>query len=109
MSRYFVRSDDRKAMTLAPGVEAMIASGEQMTASVVDLAPGAEVVLHAHPHEQIGVVLAGRARFTIGDEEQVLESGDFYRIPGGVEHRAVALEGGARVIDCFHPVRDDYS
>ena len=96
-------------MALAPGISAKIGSGQSMTASVVELSPGAEIERHDHPHEQIGVVLEGSARFTIGDEERVLEAGDFYRIPGGVGHHAVALAEGARVIDCFHPVREDYT
>lgn len=109
MSRYFIPGAERKSMTLAPGVEATIATGERMTASVVELSPGAEIAPHDHPHEQIGAVLEGRVRFTIGDEERVLEAGDFYRIPGGIGHSAIALDDGARVVDCFHPARDDYT
>jgi quercetin dioxygenase-like cupin family protein len=31
-----------------------------------------------------------------------------YTIPGGVTHRVVALEEGAKALDIFHPVREDY-
>ena len=55
--------------------------------SVVDIARGAVVEEHAHPHEQVGMVLQGRAVFVIGGEEKTLKAGDLYRIPGGVRHR----------------------
>jgi quercetin dioxygenase-like cupin family protein len=63
---------------------------------------------HAHPHEQIGLMLEGRAVFFIGGEEKTLGPGDMYRIPGNVRHRVVALEEPVQVLDIFHPVREEY-
>ncbi len=79
-----------------------------MMLSLVDFEPGAVVEAHSHPQEQCGLMLEGRARFFVGDEEQVLGPGDMWKIPGGVTHRVVALDEGCRALDIFHPIREDY-
>jgi quercetin dioxygenase-like cupin family protein len=76
--------------------------------SLVEMEPHAVVEEHAHPHEQIGLMLEGRAVFFIGGEEKTLGPGDMYRIPGNVRHRVVALEEPVQVLDIFHPVREEY-
>lgn len=108
MSRYFTSASERPRQTIFPGVHIHTAAGVQMMLSYVDLEPGSVVEEHSHPHEQVGMVLEGRATFYVGDEERVLEAGDMYCIPGGVIHRVVALDEGAKALDIFHPVRDDY-
>jgi quercetin dioxygenase-like cupin family protein len=76
--------------------------------SLAELTPHSVVQEHAHPHEQVGLILEGRLVFTIGDEEKTLTAGDFYRIPGNVRHKVVTLEEPARVLDIFCPVREEY-
>lgn len=76
--------------------------------SIVDFQPHAVVEEHAHPHEQIGMVLEGQAIFFIGDEQKTLGPGDLYRIPGGVRHKVIALGQPVRAFDIFHPVREEY-
>jgi quercetin dioxygenase-like cupin family protein len=71
--------------------------------------PGHTVPIHSHPHEQTGMVHAGRARLTIGGEERVVEKGDFYCIPGGVPHGDTCIGDEPFVmLDIFHPVREDF-
>jgi quercetin dioxygenase-like cupin family protein len=79
-----------------------------MMISVVTLQAGAEVLEHCHLHEQMGVLLSGQLRFTIGDVTRVVNPGDIWRIPSGVKHRVVAVGGPATAIDVFHPIREDY-
>jgi quercetin dioxygenase-like cupin family protein len=50
----------------------------------------------------------GRAIFIIGGEEKILQPGDFYRIPGNVRHKVIALDQPVRALDIFCPVREDY-
>jgi quercetin dioxygenase-like cupin family protein len=83
-------------------------AAERMMLSVVDLEPHAVVAEHSHPHEQVGMLLQGRAIFFIGDEQKTLQAGDLYRIPGHVKHRVVALDEPVRALDIFNPVREDY-
>ena len=76
--------------------------------SHVDMQPNSEVPEHSHPHEQVGMVLEGRAVFYIGAEEKTMGPGDMYRIPGGVKHRVVTRDQPLRALDVFFPVREDY-
>jgi quercetin dioxygenase-like cupin family protein len=79
-----------------------------MMLSVVDLAPHSVVEEHSHPHEQVGILLEGRIRFTIGGEEKVLTKGDMWRIPGNVKHKVIVLDEPAKALDIFAPPREDY-
>ncbi len=108
MSVYFPNRDECSQHTIFPGVTIRTCSAERMMISVVDLEPHSVVEEHAHPHEQVGMVLEGRATFTIGGEERTLGAGDLYRIPGGVRHKVVTLDRPARAIDIFFPIRDEY-
>jgi quercetin dioxygenase-like cupin family protein len=93
---------------IMPGVRIRVVAGEHLMLCVVDLDDGATVPTHQHPHEQSGCVLAGHVEMWIGDERQRLGSGDAYLVPGGTAHGARATGGPARVLDAFHPVRQEY-
>ena len=108
MSNYFPSAGEMGRHTIFPGVNIQTAACERLMMSVVDMKPGAVVEDHSHPHEQVGMVLGGKALFIIGGEEKMMVTGDLYRIPGGVVHRVVASEEGLRALDIFTPVRDEY-
>jgi quercetin dioxygenase-like cupin family protein len=108
VSLYFPTPDECGRHTIFPGVTIRTAAAERTMLSVVDLEPHAVVAEHAHPHEQVGMVLEGRAVFFIGDEQQTLGPGDLYRIPGHVKHRVVALDRPVKALDVFCPVREEY-
>jgi quercetin dioxygenase-like cupin family protein len=93
---------------LAPGVRMFPLFGEAAMLNVVDLDPNAVVPLHRHPHEQLGLVLAGEITMTIDGADYLCRPNDAYVIPGDVEHGARAGREGCRVIDVFVPVREDY-
>jgi len=105
---YFFNPETRTGKLLLPGVVVRTFWGEQMLVSQVDLAPGAIVPAHAHPHEQFGMLLRGELRISIADETQQLKVGAIYIVPGGVEHSVVAGEEGAQLIEAFSPVREEY-
>ena len=104
----FIDWDGIPPRPLAPGVTIRIFSSEQVMLSLVDLEPGAVVVLHQHPHEQFGIWLAGDAEATIGDSQRSVRVGDCYYIPGGTLHTFVAGPKGGRALDVFNPPREDY-
>ena len=108
MSAYFPSADECSKHTIFPGVRIRTAACERLMLSDVDLEPRSVVELHQHPHEQVGMVLAGRARFIIGGEEKVLGPGDFYRIPGNTPHQVIVLDEPVRALDIFTPVREEY-
>jgi quercetin dioxygenase-like cupin family protein len=108
MSFYFPNADDCARHTIFPGVHITTCAADKMMLSVVDLEPHAVVEEHAHPHEQVGMVLAGLATFFIGGEQKTLQPGDLYRIPGNVPHKVIVGDQPARALDIFYPVREDY-
>lgn len=108
MSNYFTTKADCSQHNIFPGVSIATKAGKEMMLSYVTFDPGATVEAHSHPHEQVGMVVEGRARFFVGDEDRVLGPGDMYIIPGGVTHRVVALDTKVVALDIFHPIREDY-
>jgi quercetin dioxygenase-like cupin family protein len=105
---YFIAAGTGSLHEIFPGVEIRAVAGDELMISVVHLEPGAEVLEHSHPHEQMGYLVSGRLEFTIGGITRLLGPGDQWRIPSGVPHRVLAVDGPALAIDVFHPVRDDY-
>ena len=82
--------------------------GERITMSVVELAPGSVLPIHAHPAEQLGICIRGEMTFTIGDETRTLGAGGTWCIPADVPHGATIGPNGAIAIDVFSPTRDDW-
>lgn len=107
-SDYFVDHQACAEHEIFPGVVIQTMAGKHVMLSVVQFEPESTVELHHHPHEQIGVLLEGELHFTIGDEQRTLHPGQMWRIPGDVPHKVVAGKRGAKALDVFHPVREDY-
>jgi quercetin dioxygenase-like cupin family protein len=108
MSLYFPTADECARHTIFPGVHIQTCAADKMMMSLAVLEPHAVVEEHSHPHEQVGMVVEGRAVFIVGGEEKTLGPGDMYRIPGGVKHRVHALEERVQALDIFYPIREDY-
>jgi quercetin dioxygenase-like cupin family protein len=104
----FVTAEECPRHEIFPGVWISTWWGKEVMCSLVEMRPGAVVPRHHHPHEQIGLVLAGRALFRIGDVEKELTAGDRYIIPSGMPHEVVASDEGLRALDVFHPPRSEY-
>lgn len=75
---------------------------------VVDLESFAILPSHSHYHEQAGIVLEGELEFTIAGETRLLQQGDLYFIPSNIEHSVRVSSSPAKVLDVFHPVREDF-
>jgi quercetin dioxygenase-like cupin family protein len=105
---YFVPAAGGSRHQIFPGVAIRTVAGQAMMLSVVTFEPDSVVPDHAHPHEQMGLLVSGRLEFTVGGVTRVLGPGDSWRIPGGILHRVRALDGPAVALDVFHPIREDY-
>jgi quercetin dioxygenase-like cupin family protein len=92
----------------AAGVVMSIMSGANVMANWVRIEPNTPVPLHAHPHEQLGLVLEGAITMDIGGESRTLVPGDCYAIPGTLPHAAQSGPDGCLVLDVFSPVREEY-
>jgi quercetin dioxygenase-like cupin family protein len=90
-----------------PGFRGQFIHTDTMTYAYWRIDPGCGIPLHKHPHEQVVNMLEGELELTVGGERHLLRAGHIYAIPGNVEHSARALTP-VRVLDVFHPVREDY-
>jgi quercetin dioxygenase-like cupin family protein len=95
--------------TLAiPGIEQKtLVYGERTLMTEFLMKKGSRLPQHSHPHEQIGYLVNGRIRLSIGLEESDVVPGDSWCIPSGAEHGAEILEDSV-AIEVFSPVREDY-
>lgn len=106
----FIDLDNQPTKTIFPGVTITTAWGSEIMMSFVQFEFGdALVPEHQHPHEQMGMGLEGEFLLTIQGESKVIHKGDSYCIPGGTPHSARSLNGPARALDIFHPIREDYT
>lgn len=81
--------------------------GHMMTAGRITIAAGSHFAEHAHPQEQITMILSGRLDMNIGGAAYTLTEGMVHVIPPHTLHSAYAVSDCV-VIDVFHPVREDY-
>ena len=109
---YFINLSDSPRLTQMPGLETTILTGlhgEKMMMVLNATLPDHTVPSHSHPHEQIGMVYAGKAMLRIGDEERDVQKGDFYCIPANVSHSDTCIGDEPFVmLDIFCPVREDF-
>ena len=73
--------------------------GEKIEVGLFFFPAGTEAKPHAHPNEQIVVVIKGKGKWRIGKEEKVLGPGEVALIPADVEHDLKVLEN-LEVINC---------
>jgi quercetin dioxygenase-like cupin family protein len=76
-----------------------LAAGESIEVGMLSFQAGEGARTHQHPHEQIVVVLSGRVRARLGDDEEDLGPGSGFHVPPGVPHGVTALED-SEVISC---------
>ena len=105
---YFISAGSGSRHEIFPGVEIRTTAGRGIMLSVVRFEPNSAVTDHAHPHEQMGMMISGRLEFTVGGITRVLGPGDIWRIPGNVTHSVRAFPEPAVALDVFHPIREDY-
>jgi quercetin dioxygenase-like cupin family protein len=100
-----IRWAPRVATTPIPGVTAAAAHGEQLSAALYTLEPGAVVPSHSHDNEEFGQIVRGALELGVDGDVCVLEPGEAFLIPGGVPHAARALDAGCELLECYAPPR----
>jgi quercetin dioxygenase-like cupin family protein len=84
-----------------------IAHGKKTLMAQFQMAKGADLPLHTHPHEQTGYMISGKLILKIDQERHVTKPGDSWCIAGDVPHSAEVLEDSV-VVEVFSPVREDF-
>ena len=103
----FVNVSDLARREPFPGFAGRFLHGDALSVAHWTVAEGSGFPEHAHPHEQIALVVEGRFEMTVAGEMRVLDAGTAAVIPSNVRHSGRALTP-CRLIDVFHPVREDY-
>ena len=92
---------------IVPGYRARFIHTEHMTFSYLDVAAGAALKEHQHPHEQVAHVLEGRFQLTLAGEPIEFGPGEVIVIPSNTLHAGLAITD-CKLLDVFYPVREDY-
>jgi quercetin dioxygenase-like cupin family protein len=104
------RWNDLTAEPLKGGISRRLVTGDRMMIAHVYFKKGDDVPRHSHDNEQITYILEGALQFWLGDRgerELTVRAGEVLVIPGGLPHRALALEDTLDV-DVFDPPRADW-
>jgi len=99
-------ASDLEPRHLLPGTEVRLVHSETMTLASWVFEPNIDLPEHSHPHEQITTVIEGEFELTIDGEPSRMEAGDVAVITSNAVHSGRSITR-CRVIDAFHPVRED--
>jgi quercetin dioxygenase-like cupin family protein len=91
----------------AQGYKAVFVHTDNMTVAYWDVEKGAEMPEHSHPHEQVASVIDGKFELSLAGEKRIMDKGSAATIPPNTPHSGKAITH-CRLIDVFHPVREDY-
>ncbi len=103
----FIEMAAQEEREMMPGFWAKFVHTEKMTLAYWRIKGGGTLPEHAHPHEQVATVIEGQFELTLNGEARVLDPGTVAVIHSNVPHSGRALTD-CRLIDAFHPVREDY-
>jgi quercetin dioxygenase-like cupin family protein len=104
----WARKSETTGFSPAPGITVQPVVAESLMTCWITMEPGAEVALHHHPNEQLGVVVDGSVTVHANGESRTLETGDAYAVASDLPHHAVAGPNGVVLVETFVPVREDY-
>ena len=106
MPFYKISEMKEKRSSVGPGVGKSVA-GELMKAGFTTYQVGEGPPPHFHPNEeQFVLILEGKLKMALGDEERIVEPGYMVHIPRNVRHGVCAVEGPARFFAVKSPVGD---
>jgi unsaturated pyranuronate lyase len=102
-----ITQDKEAGPTLPAGMSRQgIVLGDVMLALHVAVA-GLKPEPHAHPNDQIAIMIKGRMLMEIDGVQRIMAPGEFAYVPRNVVHRIQTLDEDAIVLDVFCPPRED--
>jgi len=103
----FYELKDIQEIPLVNGITIKAIYGQSVSVSFLEFAPYSQIPPHAHPNEQIGIVMEGALQYTIGGESRLCPAGTAFVIPPNTVHAAMVVsDKPAKLIDVFTPPRD---
>jgi quercetin dioxygenase-like cupin family protein len=106
-----LKSHEAVPQQIAPGRTRTLIHLDHLMMVIIDFTDGSQQQpdpYHSHPHEQITYCAKGEVLFFLGDEQVHLHTGDMVAIPGGVPHTIQLLTNSVRLVDTFHPIREEF-
>ena len=103
----FIELHDVREREPVPGFIARFVHSDSMTVAYWEIEPGASMAEHSHSHEQIVNLIEGELELRVGDEVRTVAPGTVAVIAPDVPHSGKAITR-CRIIDVFHPAREDY-
>ena len=103
---FFHHLDDLAELKPVQGFTGKLIHSENMTVVNWSIESGSAFPEHSHPHEQVSMMLEGEFELTVAGEIKVLQAGLIAIVPSNVPHGGRALSD-CRLLDIFHPVRED--
>jgi quercetin dioxygenase-like cupin family protein len=93
---------------ITDGIKRQMVVGENVMVCRFTFDPFVVTDVHSHPHEQITLVAAGKAEFTVNGSSVIASAGDVLYFPSNHRHGATMLEQEVVLIDIFSPIREDF-
>jgi len=90
-----------------PGFWGKFVHSDHVTVAFWNVDAGAILPEHSHPHEQVTTVIEGQFELTVAGEIRIIKEGGVAVVPGNTLHAGKALTS-CRLVDVFHPRREDY-
>ncbi|MED5579542.1 MAG: cupin domain-containing protein [Nitrospinota bacterium] len=104
MPIYKISEMEAKKSNVGPATGKTVA-GELIKVGIVTYQEGEGPPPHFHPNEeQFILVLDGKMRKVLGDEERIVEKGDLIHIPRNTRHGVCAINGPATFFAAKSPV-----
>lgn len=80
-------------------------AGQHLSTTLFELEAHAVIPRHAHPNEELGVVLRGRLRLDLGGGWITINAGESFFVAAGAAHEGMALDEGCTLLECYSPPR----
>jgi mannose-6-phosphate isomerase-like protein (cupin superfamily) len=59
---------------------------DKLAVTWVDVAPNGKQIPHNHPEVQVYVIVTGRGRMLVGEEQKEVSAGELVHVPSGLMH-----------------------
>jgi len=106
-SKYFIKIEDIPEIQYTTGLLTKILvglHGEKVMILLNKHKPQIRIPTQTHENELIGIIIQGKGRYMIGDEEKILTKGDIYHVPPNIPHCTEVLGNEPLIeIDIFAP------
>ena len=93
---------------IAEGIDRQMIVGQNIMICRLRFDPFVITPPHQHPHEQLTLVMQGKVKFILGDEERIVSAGDTLHFPSNHWHGATMLDEEVVLLDIFSPIREDF-